>query len=487
MKTTLIVLFCLIIAINSIAAPSKPSVSGSSTLTISGSSFGTKTSAAPVRFTTTESDVIGALPSGWGDANVSPTSWRGVSTDKSHGGNKSLLFDFTGLTAAVGERFPRVGFDMGEITQGSYVYLSAWVYFDLQPGTSAGFNWKQPILAATNTYYWSTSFPSHASGWQSFVDITSDYYSSTPAITVPTTANTVVDARGAITQDYWSSETTAVNSPFNGYGWHNANGYKFGEWQRLEWVWKSSSAPSTADASVSMGRFGFSGKTLLSLNNMISNGPSDGLWRYIGLPQGVTNIDMRSVGHAGGTLNLKMYFDDIYVDKSVARVELCNSDVSYIASTHCEIQPATAWESNGTSITATYNPGSFENGQQVYIYVVNSAGEVSPPSDPITISSGQPDATAPVTTATTGIYCTPSLRCSQTPIITLTVNETATTRVCRGSGCDPSAANPASWVYSVPFKVSQNLNGQGFAVQSTDTASNAEAIKRYVVSKKIKR
>jgi len=64
-------------------------------------------------------------------------------------------------------------------------------------------------------------------------------------------------------------------------------------------------------------------------------------------------------------------------------VEIGNAD-TWAACTHREIQPPTAWAAS--EITVTFNAGSFEDDDTVYLYVVDANGDASPASDGITIS-----------------------------------------------------------------------------------------------------
>jgi hypothetical protein len=90
------------------------------------------------------------------------------------------------------------------------------------------------------------------------------------------------------------------------------------------------------------------------------------------------------------------YWDELYVDVTRARVELGNAS-TWAASTHREIQVPSAWADG--SITATINRGSFQPDQSVYLFVVDDAG-VPSPGYAVTIGSGgtQPpaDTTPPV-------------------------------------------------------------------------------------------
>jgi hypothetical protein len=70
--------------------------------------------------------------------------------------------------------------------------------------------------------------------------------------------------------------------------------------------------------------------------------------------------------------------DDAYVSYSVARVELCkNQSWDDSVFNHCVIQVPVSWSPDGTSIVVTNNYGTFSAGETVYIYVIDSMGNVS--------------------------------------------------------------------------------------------------------------
>lgn len=87
-----------------------------------------------------------------------------------------------------------------------------------------------------------------------------------------------------------------------------------------------------------------------------------------------------------------MYLDDCYFDTTLARVEMCDSG-AWSERSHCEIQIPSAWVNN--SITLTANPGSFNNGDTAYLYVVDSTGAVNSIGYPVTLGSSQSDTTPP--------------------------------------------------------------------------------------------
>lgn len=70
----------------------------------------------------------------------------------------------------------------------------------------------------------------------------------------------------------------------------------------------------------------------------------------------------------GGAVFFDYYVDDVYVDTTPARVEICNTS-TWSARTHCEIQIPSAWTSS--SITVSTNLTGFVNGSTVYVYVLD--------------------------------------------------------------------------------------------------------------------
>lgn len=76
------------------------------------------------------------------------------------------------------------------------------------------------------------------------------------------------------------------------------------------------------------------------------------------------------------------YIDDAYIDTSWARVEIGNAP-TYGACSHREVQLPTSWSTGQVSVTV--NQGSFNSGDQAYVFVVNSSGQASA-GYPVTIA-----------------------------------------------------------------------------------------------------
>jgi hypothetical protein len=85
-----------------------------------------------------------------------------------------------------------------------------------------------------------------------------------------------------------------------------------------------------------------------------------------------------------------LWHDDVYIDTTQARVELCDAG-TWSARSRCEIQIPSAW--SATSVTATANRGSFACADAVYLYVVDADGNANANGLPVTLCSG--DALAP--------------------------------------------------------------------------------------------
>lgn len=83
------------------------------------------------------------------------------------------------------------------------------------------------------------------------------------------------------------------------------------------------------------------------------------------------------VGHyfrntSGATL--RVYWSEVYVDSTLARVEVGDNAV-WANCTHREIQIPSAWRDD--AITVTANQGTFPSGQALYVFVVNRYGQPS--------------------------------------------------------------------------------------------------------------
>jgi len=327
------------------SAPSINTVSiDGSQIAITGAAFSTKTTAAPAYLNTFDDDTTGGSATGL----TTPLSERGIiSTDQARDG-KSLKYTFE----TTGEQFKRDIFDFG--SGQDYVYVTAWVrlHYEITGTVTNSFQWKGVYVA------------SNADGYE------------------PVNA---ID--NGVILNYWMRHETGAW--FNVYGtmqngaasgWANgdsldSDAYIFDGWQRLEMCFRRSSGASVADAVFYVNRIGRSGGPFDYKTNAVSHDDAgDSKWRYVNIGQALASVG------GGGTAKLEVWFDELYIDNSWARVEIGNDPVLENC-THREIQPATTWTS--TDITTTLNQGSLPPGDY-WVFVIDESG-VPSAGEPITI------------------------------------------------------------------------------------------------------
>jgi len=104
----------------------------------------------------------------------------------------------------------------------------------------------------------------------------------------------------------------------------------------------------------------------------------------------------------GSSRTDKTYTDDTYISWTQARVMLSDHSTwdSTHSGQHQEIQIPTAW--SDTSITVTLNQGSFTSGSTAYVYVVDSTGAVNATGYEITIGGSESPSTPTITGVMTG-------------------------------------------------------------------------------------
>jgi len=99
------------------------------------------------------------------------------------------------------------------------------------------------------------------------------------------------------------------------------------------------------------------------------------------------DLDIYWFRYFGGS-DWYVYGDDFYADYTIARVELSeNSTWDTTTRKHLEIQPATSW--SDSSITITLNQGSFQEGDTVYLYVIDENGVANTNGYPLNIGGGE--------------------------------------------------------------------------------------------------
>ena len=147
--------------------------------------------------------------------------------------------------------------------------------------------------------------------------------------------------------------------------WFSSNISK-GSWHRY-WAWIKDG--SNGDGTVKIWELRNSGVTLLLNATNVSTVNPGGVRNQLSV-NGYTRL------HNSGTMPTQM-FDDVYVaagPNAQARVEIGNNS-NYDQSTKLAIATVTSW--SDTSIKATVRRGSFQSGENAYLFVVDANGNVS--------------------------------------------------------------------------------------------------------------
>ncbi len=363
----------LVFAAGADAQPSVSSMAGTwshkGNVTITGTSFGAKGTAAPAVWDDASGSDIRALWDGaWPDcANNGPYN-LGYRTPSQVGRNIPL--PHSRITRYIaGAHNPNQGFNCGynviffknrTLTLPGYSYL-AW-YERVDDGWRFGGddNFKTFAYAGGSTPYESNR------NW--YIE-----YNPRPTSRTSGASWHINDASGSL-------QTPDVNG--HSWWWNGAINPMSGVWRKIELEIKHTSA---ADGYIRQWENG-----ALKIDYL---GPTD---RMSG------NVRTYGIGGYarmyGFTSNWR-YFADVYLDYTRARVVLGNAS-TLAASTLREVQIPTSWST--TSIAISANLGAFANGATAYLFVVDANGQVSA-GRPVTIGSGSGtpgDTTAPTTAVT---------------------------------------------------------------------------------------
>ncbi len=440
MKKTVILLFLLIclllIAGHSVfaASPSVTGVSGTlshgSSVTISGSGFGTKATAAPWRWDPIEGvseynglnngdPIPSSDPDGYWTINnndyllygTSPSIQRGVSTRN--------MYTNTGVLG--GEEYKVLRKTLPSSTRDER-YVSYWIWFsrNMRSDNSKTIRWRGEDRSPTSTLTIQECWPGGGPWYIKREDNTSTECGSIPYPSLWFTSPVggkweryeayILDESTPLTSDdgaLWVAQYTESKIPsISGSRWPTSDSGTTG-YTLVDNAYDFTTTVCIGDAVTNMTTYNttkidtiVNSHTLtLHDSGYFTNGSdyqiyqsatTDGACAYIGRLNSYSNepMDFRcdtpwdhlnylAIGMDKNTSNpeaLEIRMDDIYIDNTRARVEVCNSS-TWAARTHCEIQIPSAW--SGTSITTTLNQGSFSGLSGAYLYVVDSSGAVN--------------------------------------------------------------------------------------------------------------
>lgn len=180
--------------------------------------------------------------------------------------------------------------------------------------------------------------------------------------------------------DWWincaEGNVASDTHSFTDYGVYS---HPTGEWVRIDILFTGSSAP-TSQKIYLIGE---------NSNNPVYSKTYDTIQ--------VRDTVQLMLGAGYGSTEGYWGFDDVYANFTQARVEICNSPV-WSSRSQCEIQPVSAWAAS--EIQTPINRGGFASDATAYLYIVDSAGNVSighqitfgdegePPATNQTISGG---------------------------------------------------------------------------------------------------
>lgn len=337
----LVILF--LYSTNILAAPSISGVTGTisngQSITISGSSFGTKSTAAPVVWDNFETGTSGQAVAG--KTPVIGSSWSiGTSQGTPTYSTASLRTNSSrsvalGFNSSVYRNYLQI------VNSSDELYFTFWAR--RYSPDSNGRNWKPYYLYSSNYSQpdqalgtWSPDM----GGWR----VGLDYSDGTGGPTIWGPTDDIVDLNG--------------------------------KWIRFEVYVKQSSANTSNGATVVTMHYE-ADNTIKSLSNTAIK-TNTSTTKY-----GMINIGQYEMSQSGHTATV--YIDDVYFDTSRARVEIGNAS-TWSSCTRREIQIHSGWGTS--SITAKINQGAFSGGQTAYLYVVDSNGNVNSQGYPITFGSG---------------------------------------------------------------------------------------------------
>lgn len=327
-SAAIITAVCLLTPIEALADPSISSSSGTfahgSSVTITGSGFGTKNPAKPVIWANFENGAIQSDPNlsvgilqtqsveltTQNQASNSTYSLRGRPTND---GAKQNVRMFTNLGA----------------NSTTTLYISNRRYYD-----------HANFFSGVTNYKWLRVWPQCASGFTNFV---LTFLFGSYRYTNEGTTSTTTYSSGTAPLQIWLQEEYELRhgdlNTSNAIFRHWENGVKKGD---IRFVSRNSDRPD--------------------------------LWGCPGPENFWTNDSPPN--------NAYVYFDDFYLDTTWARVMIGNAS-TFAASTHREPQIPTAWSSN--SITISVNQGAFPNFNNVYLYVVDPNGRVNSTGFPLSV------------------------------------------------------------------------------------------------------
>ena len=311
-------------------APSVSGVTGTlnhgSSATISGSGFGSKSNAAPVKWDNFESGALGAALSTNGWIHYSSSTSPLFSNTRAYSGNQSAHTD---MPMAL-DNFNTAGLRNLNTLQ---LYLSCQFRWERIAGNYADGPFIKLLRANANP----------------------DFYHSRPRF--------YSTQRLRIPEHESGYSPDQTISPPNDVQITGTHSLIEGQWNRLEVYYKFSDPAGAANGAlqtwVNLGQNA-------NYTSVVTRGADS-----VSSTRVIDNFLLPFMADRLQNVHLRLYVDDVYVDTTQARVEIGNAS-TWEACSQREIQIPSAWST--TAITVTINRGTFSPGSQVYLYVIDADG-----------------------------------------------------------------------------------------------------------------
>lgn len=330
------------------------------TITSGASDFTSKPTAAPVVWDNIEDGVCDttATVGAWTTTNDLQTD--DVTTNNQRSTNSTYAVDFNFTDDLVDNNAAFTGGTDSQTWYGQY-----WFYFPAETDFASRISGNTKFLRL-----WSSG-----SAVENF-RVTFEGYDVSTAIE-DITGGTSIDWEPVIVGTNWVDEIFGHADP--GFvdpgkmGWKQFEADLAGETWHLVQLEYVDSTPGVADGRI---KIWINGTLILeraAFQTRDSGETAYKRWKYLGFEETVA---------PGGDGNEHVYFDDYYIDNTLARVEIGNN-ASYNACTIKEIQPPTAWSTS--SITVTGNVGALTG--TAYVFVTDVNGDQNATGYEITIGS----------------------------------------------------------------------------------------------------
>jgi chitodextrinase len=185
---------------------------------------------------------------------------------------------------------------------------------------------------------------------------------------------------GGVDWAYYNQSGVVGSSVYNTKDWNYDNTKQI--FQRWE-VWQKLNTPYTAS----------NGEIKMWIDGQLGIDTNTYRHRYVDY----LYDDFRLGNMAGGfEASAQAWFDDLYISTTQARVELGNAS-TWNACTHREIQVVSPQNWGNDSLNFTFRRGTFNVGDQAYVFVVDQNGNPSSGYPVTIVGSSIPDTQAPST------------------------------------------------------------------------------------------